>query len=99
LERFGETRPVQVRSVPAESPRGEVSAALSSEYQERYGLDIPNARAGDARVPRRALQRAIHFALHAHAQIHHHRAVTALMRRQLVERVENEETAASSPCA
>jgi DNA-binding MarR family transcriptional regulator len=70
----------------------EVSAALSSEYQERYGLDIPEWRVlatlgfhDDAC----SAQYIAHCTRTHKSTIS--RAVTALMRRQLVERVENED--------
>jgi len=56
----------------------EVSNALSSEYQERYGLDIPEWRVL-ATLGTRTHKSTIS------------RAVTSLMRRQIVERVENED--------
>jgi DNA-binding MarR family transcriptional regulator len=68
----------------------EVSAALSSEYQERYGLDIPEWRVlatlGFRNDPCSA-QYISHCTRTHKSTIS--RAVTALMRRQLVERVEN----------
>jgi DNA-binding MarR family transcriptional regulator len=70
----------------------EVSAALSSEYQARYGLDIPEWRVlatlgfrGDACTA----QYIAHCTRTHKSTIS--RAVTALMKRQLVERVENED--------
>ena len=70
----------------------EVSAALSSEYQARYGLDIPEWRVlatlgfrGDAC----SAQYIAHCTRTHKSTIS--RAVTALMKRQLVERVENED--------
>ena len=70
----------------------EVSAALSGEYQQRYGLDIPEWRVlatlgfGDDACTAQYI---------AHCTRTHKstisRAVTALMRRQLVERVENQD--------
>jgi DNA-binding MarR family transcriptional regulator len=70
----------------------EVSAALSSEYQERYGLDIPEWRVlatlGFRNEPCSA-QYIAHCTRTHKSTIS--RAVTALMKRQLVERVENEE--------
>jgi DNA-binding MarR family transcriptional regulator len=70
----------------------EVSAALSSEYQERYGLDIPEWRVlatlGFRNEPCSA-QYIAHCTRTHKSTIS--RAVTALMQRQLVERVENEE--------
>jgi DNA-binding MarR family transcriptional regulator len=68
----------------------EVSAALSSEYRERYGLDIPEWRVlatlGFRNDPCSA-QYIAHCTRTHKSTIS--RAVTALMRRQLVERVEN----------
>ena len=70
----------------------EVSAALSSEYQERYGLDIPEWRVlatlGFRNEPCSA-QYIAHCTRTHKSTIS--RAVTSLMQRQLVERVENEE--------
>jgi DNA-binding MarR family transcriptional regulator len=68
----------------------EVSAALSSEYQERYGLDIPEWRVL-ATLGFRAEPCSAQYIAHC-TRTHKStisRAVTALMRRQLVERVEN----------
>jgi DNA-binding MarR family transcriptional regulator len=69
----------------------EVSAALSSEYQERYGLDIPEWRVLATLGYRNDACSAQYI---AHCTRTHKssisRAVTALTRRQLVERVENE---------
>ena len=74
----------------------EVSAALSGEYRERYGLDIPEWRVfATARLPQRRVQRAIHCAFTRTHKSTISRAVTSLMTRQLVERVENDITAAS----
>jgi DNA-binding MarR family transcriptional regulator len=68
----------------------EVSAALASEYQDRYGLDIPEWRVlatlGFRQEPCSA-QTIVHCTRTHKSTIS--RAVTALMRRQLVERVEN----------
>ena len=68
----------------------EVSAALSVEYQERYGLDIPEWRVLATLGFRK---RACSAQYIAHCTRTHKstisRAVTALMKRQLVERVEN----------
>ncbi|WP_291690744.1 MarR family transcriptional regulator [Bradyrhizobium sp.] len=68
----------------------EVSLALSSEYQERYGLDIPEWRVlatiGFRNEPCSA-QYISHCTRTHKSTIS--RAVTALMRRRLVERVEN----------
>jgi DNA-binding MarR family transcriptional regulator len=70
----------------------EVSAALSSEYQERYGLDIPEWRVlatlGFRNEPCSA-QYIAHCTRTHKSTIS--RAVTSLMQRQLVERVENQE--------
>jgi DNA-binding MarR family transcriptional regulator len=68
----------------------EVSAALSGEYQERYGLDIPEWRVL-ATLGFRAEPCSAQYIAHC-TRTHKStisRAVTALMRRQLVERVEN----------
>jgi DNA-binding MarR family transcriptional regulator len=68
----------------------EVSAALSSEYQARYGLDIPEWRVLATLGFRNDACSAQYI---AHCTRTHKstisRAVTALMKRQLVERVEN----------
>jgi DNA-binding MarR family transcriptional regulator len=68
----------------------EVSAALSSEYQERYGLDIPEWRVLATLGFRNDACSAQYI---AHCTRTHKstisRAVTALVKRQLVERVEN----------
>jgi DNA-binding MarR family transcriptional regulator len=68
----------------------EVSTALSSEYQERYGLDIPAWRVLATLGFRNDACSAQYI---AHCTRTHKstisRAVTALMQRQLVERVEN----------
>jgi DNA-binding MarR family transcriptional regulator len=70
----------------------EVSAALSIEYQERYGLDIPEWRVLATLGFRDDACSAQYI---AHCTRTHKstisRAVTALMRRQLVERVENQD--------
>src|ERR1700737_1311950 len=70
----------------------EVSAALSSEYQQRYGLDIPEWRVLATLGFRNDTCSAQYI---AHCTRTHKstisRAVTALLRRQLVERVENED--------
>jgi DNA-binding MarR family transcriptional regulator len=70
----------------------EVSAALSSEYQQRYGLDIPEWRVLATLGFRDDACSAQYI---AHCTRTHKstisRAVTALMDRQLVERVENED--------
>jgi len=68
----------------------EVSAALSSEYRERYGLDIPEWRVLATLGFRDDACSAQYI---AHCTRTHKstisRAVTALMARQLVERIEN----------
>jgi DNA-binding MarR family transcriptional regulator len=68
----------------------EVSAALSVEYQARYGLDIPEWRVLATLGFRNDACSAQYI---AHCTRTHKstisRAVTALMTRQLVERVEN----------
>jgi DNA-binding MarR family transcriptional regulator len=68
----------------------EVSAALSVEYQARYGLDIPEWRVLATLGFRQGACSAQYI---AHCTRTHKstisRAVTALMQRQLVERVEN----------
>jgi DNA-binding MarR family transcriptional regulator len=70
----------------------EVSAALSSEYQQRYGLDIPEWRVLATLGFRNDACSAQYI---AHCTRTHKstisRAVTALLARQLVERVENED--------
>jgi len=70
----------------------EVSSALSSEYQQRYGLDIPEWRVLATIGFRNDACSAQYI---AHCTRTHKstisRAVTALMRRQLVERVENKD--------
>jgi DNA-binding MarR family transcriptional regulator len=70
----------------------EVSAALSNEYQERYGLDVPEWRVLATLGFRNDACSAQYI---AHCTRTHKstisRAVTALMKRQLVERVENED--------
>jgi DNA-binding MarR family transcriptional regulator len=68
----------------------EVSAALSSEYQERYGLDIPEWRVLATLGFRNDACSAQYIAqcTRTHKSTIS-RAVTALMNRQLVERVEN----------
>jgi len=70
----------------------EVSAALASEYQERYGLDIPEWRVLATLGFRNDACSAQYIAdcTRTHKSTIS-RAVTALMERQLVERVENEE--------
>jgi DNA-binding MarR family transcriptional regulator len=70
----------------------EVSSALSAEYQVRYGLDIPEWRVLATLGFRRQACSAQYI---SHCTRTHKstisRAVTALMRRRLVERVENAE--------
>ena len=70
----------------------EVSAALSIEYQERYGLDIPEWRVLATLGFRNDACSAQYI---AHCTRTHKstisRAVTSLMARQLVERVENKD--------
>jgi DNA-binding MarR family transcriptional regulator len=70
----------------------EVSAALSSEYRERYGLDIPEWRVLATLGFRNEACSAQYI---SHCTRTHKstisRAVTTLMKRQLVERVENED--------
>ena len=70
----------------------EVSAALSVEYQERYGLDIPEWRVLATLGFRNDACTAQYI---AHCTRTHKstisRAVTALMERQLIERVENQD--------
>jgi DNA-binding MarR family transcriptional regulator len=69
----------------------EVSSALASEYRERYGLDIPEWRVLATLGFRDDACSAQYI---AHCTRTHKstisRAVTALLARQLVERVENE---------
>jgi DNA-binding MarR family transcriptional regulator len=70
----------------------EVSAALSSEYHERYGLDIPEWRVLATlgfRDEACSAQYISHCTRTHKSTIS--RAVTALMSRQLVERVENQD--------
>jgi DNA-binding MarR family transcriptional regulator len=70
----------------------EVSAALASDYRERYGLDIPEWRVLATLGFRNDACSAQYI---SHCTRTHKstisRAVTALMKRQLVERVENED--------
>ena len=70
----------------------EVSAALADEYQERYGLDIPEWRVlatlGFRREPCSA--QFISDCTRTHKSTIS-RAVTALLTRKLIERVENAE--------
>jgi DNA-binding MarR family transcriptional regulator len=68
----------------------EVSAALSSEYQERYGLDIPEWRVLATlgfRNDACSAQYIVHCTRTHKSTIS--RAVTTLLQRQLIERVEN----------
>ncbi|HVX77944.1 MAG TPA: MarR family transcriptional regulator [Bradyrhizobium sp.] len=70
----------------------EVSAELSSEYRERYGLDIPEWRVLATLGFRDAAcsaQYIVHCTRTHKSTIS--RAVTALMARQLIERIENED--------
>jgi DNA-binding MarR family transcriptional regulator len=70
----------------------EVSAALSSEYQARYGLDIPEWRVLATlgfRNDACSAQYIVHCTRTHKSTIS--RAVTALMQRHLIERVENED--------
>ena len=70
----------------------EVSAALSSEYRERYGLDIPEWRVIATLGFRNEACSAQYVAqcTRTHKSTIS-RAVTALLERQLLERVENED--------
>jgi DNA-binding MarR family transcriptional regulator len=70
----------------------EVSSALSGEYQARYGLDIPEWRVLATLGFRNDACSAQYIAqcTRTHKSTIS-RAVTALMTRQLVERVENED--------
>ena len=70
----------------------EVSAALAAEYQRRYGLDIPEWRVLATLGFRDDACTAQYIAqcTRTHKSTIS-RAVTALMQRQLVERVENED--------
>jgi DNA-binding MarR family transcriptional regulator len=93
LERFLPTLDL-FRFVPFRLNRlaAEVSSALSSEYQERYGLDIPEWRVLATlgfRNDACSAQYIVHCTRTHKSTIS--RAVTALMKRQLVERVENED--------
>ena len=70
----------------------EVSSALAREYQQRYGLDIPEWRVLATlgfRDDACSAQYISHCTRTHKSTIS--RAVTALMQRQLVERVENED--------
>jgi DNA-binding MarR family transcriptional regulator len=70
----------------------EVSAALAAEYQERYGLDIPEWRVLATLGFRNGACTAQYI---SHCTRTHKstisRAVTTLMRRQIIERVANQE--------
>ena len=81
------------RFVPFQLNRlaAEVSGALSGEYQERYGLDIPEWRVLATLGFRNDACSAQYIAdcTRTHKSTIS-RAVTALMARQLVERVANE---------
>ena len=70
----------------------EVSAALSSEYQARYGLDIPEWRVLATLGFRNDACSAQYISdcTRTHKSTIS-RAVTSLMKRQIVERVENED--------
>jgi DNA-binding MarR family transcriptional regulator len=70
----------------------EVSMALSSEYQERYGLDIPEWRVLATLGFRNDACSAQYISdcTRTHKSTIS-RAVTALMQQQIVERVENED--------
>jgi DNA-binding MarR family transcriptional regulator len=93
-ERQGTSRLDLFRFVPFRLNRlaAEVSGALSAEYQERYGLDIPEWRVlatlGFRHDPCSA-QYISHCTRTHKSTIS--RAVTALLKRRLVERVENED--------
>jgi DNA-binding MarR family transcriptional regulator len=70
----------------------EVSAALSGEYRERYGLEIPEWRVL-ATLGLRSEACSAQYIAHC-TRTHKStisRAVTALMKRQLLERVENKD--------
>jgi DNA-binding MarR family transcriptional regulator len=78
----------------------EVSAALSGEYQQRYRLDIPEWRVLATlgfRDDAGSAQYIAHCTRTHKSSIS--RAVTALMTRQLAERVENEDDRRSTGCA
>ena len=68
----------------------ELSSALAAEYQERYGLDIPEWRILATLGFRNDACRAQYIAqcTRTHKSTIS-RAVTALLKRQLIERVEN----------
>ena len=70
----------------------EVSAELSGEYRERYGLDVPEWRVLATlgfRDDACSAQYIVHCTRTHKSTIS--RAVTALMTRQIIERVENED--------
>ena len=69
----------------------EVSAALSVEYRERYGLDIPEWRVLATLGFREGACTAqyVSYCTRTHKSTIS-RAVTALMRRKIIERVPNE---------
>ncbi len=70
----------------------EVSAAPATEYRERYGLDIPEWRVLVTlgfRNEARSAQYSPHCTRTHKSTIS--RAVTTLLERQLIERVENED--------
>jgi DNA-binding MarR family transcriptional regulator len=70
----------------------EVSAALSGEYQERYGIDIPEWRV-IATLGFRESPCSAQF-ISQRTRTHKStisRAVTSLLKRNVIERVENEE--------
>src|ERR1700744_6743941 len=70
----------------------EVSSELSGEYRERYGLDIPERRVLATlgfRNDACSAQYIVHCTRTHKSTIS--RAVTALMTRELIERVENED--------
>jgi DNA-binding MarR family transcriptional regulator len=70
----------------------ELSAALSSEYQERYGLDIPEWRVL-ATLGFRGEACSAQYIAHC-TRTHKStisRAVTALLTRRMLERIENED--------
>ena len=78
----------------------EVCAALSGEYRERYGLDIPEWRVL-ATLGFRNDACSAQYSLIAPAPINPPSAVRSpsLMTRQLVERVENEDDRREFRCA
>ena len=70
----------------------EVSAELSGEYRERYGLDVPEWRVLATlgfRDDACSAQYIVHCTRTHKSTIS--RAVTALMTRQIIERIENED--------